>query len=123
MGFTKIMSMAIIFFSTVVKINVNRLTFFSYPVFSNFFRNSISNYYKYRKLLHGCSAEGHVSHIYSDRMSSRPMGWKNKNIDNMSKLRLLREDNISVKTILEKQEKIIDINEYKEIKIKAERKT
>lgn len=85
-------------------------------------RNSISNYYKYRKLLHGCSAEGHVSHIYSDRMSSRPMGWKTKNIDNMSKLRLLREDNISVKTILEKQEKIIDINEYKEIKIKAERK-
>ena len=85
-------------------------------------RNSISNYYKYRKLLHGCSAEGHVSHIYSDRMSSRPMGWKTQNIDNMSKLRLLREDNISVKAILEKQEKIIDINEYKEIKIKAERK-
>ena len=22
-----------------------------------------------------CSAEGHVSHIYSDRMSSRPLGW------------------------------------------------
>ena len=40
----------------------------------------------------------------------------------MSKLRLLREDKISVKTILEKQEKIIDIKEYKEIKNKAERK-
>ena len=50
------------------------------------------------------------------------MGWKSKNVDNMSKLRVLREDNISVKTILEKQEKVIDINEYKEIKIKAERK-
>ena len=85
-------------------------------------RKGISNYYKYRNLLHGCSAEGHVSHIYSDRMSSRPMGWKSKNIDNMSKLRLLREDKISVKTILEKQEKIIDIKEYKEIKNKAERK-
>lgn len=23
----------------------------------------------------GCSAEGHVSHVLSDRMSSRPMGW------------------------------------------------
>ena len=23
----------------------------------------------------GCSAEGHVSSIYSERMSSRPMGW------------------------------------------------
>ena len=40
----------------------------------------------------------------------------------MSKLRVLRKDNISVKTILEKQEEVIDINEYKEIKIKAERK-
>lgn len=85
-------------------------------------QSSISNYYKYHKLLHGCSAEGHVSHIYSDRMSSRPMGWKRENINNMSKLRLLREDNISVKAILEKQEKVIEINEYKEIKEKAERK-
>ena len=85
-------------------------------------QKGISNYYKYRDLLHGCSAEGHVSHIYSDRMSSRPMGWKSKNIDNMSKLRLLKEDNISVKTILSKQNKVIKIEEYKEIKEKAERK-
>lgn len=27
------------------------------------------------KNVYGCSAEGHVSHMYSDRMSSRPMGW------------------------------------------------
>ena len=60
--------------------------------------------------------------IYSDRMSSRPMGWKIENVNNMSKLRLLKADNISVKTILEKQEKIIDINEYKIIKEKAKRK-
>lgn len=26
------------------------------------------------KNVYGCSAEGHVSHVYSDRMSSRPMG-------------------------------------------------
>ena len=85
-------------------------------------QKGITNYYKYRDLLHGCSAEGHVSHVYSDRMSSRPMGWKTENVDNMSKLRLLKEDNISVKRIIEKQEKVIDINEYKEIKEKAERK-
>lgn len=82
----------------------------------------IMNYYKYKEILHGCSAEGHVSHIYSDRMSSRPMGWKTENIDNMSKLRVLKEDNISVKTILSKQNKVIKIEEYKEIKEKAERK-
>ena len=85
-------------------------------------KKGIISYYKYRELLHGCSAEGHVSHIYSDRMSSRPMGWKSENVDNMSKLRVLKEDNISVKTILSKQENVIKIDEYKEIKEKAERK-
>ena len=85
-------------------------------------KKGIISYYKYQDLLHGCSAEGHVSHIYSDRMSSRPMGWKTENVDNMSKLRLLKEDNISVKTILSKQNKVIKIEEYKEIKETAERK-
>ena len=85
-------------------------------------QNGILNYYKYRNLLHGCSAEGHVSHIYSDRLSSRPMGWKSENVNNMSKLRLLKEDNIAVKTILSKQNKVIKIEEYKEIKEKAARK-
>lgn len=82
----------------------------------------IKNYYEYKEYLHGCSAEGHVSHIYSDRMSSRPMGWKRENVNNMSKLRLLKEDNISVKTILSKQSKIVNIEEYKEIKEKAQKK-
>lgn len=27
------------------------------------------------KLVNGCSAESHVSHVLSDRLSSRPMGW------------------------------------------------
>lgn len=39
------------------------------------------------KLVDGCSAEGHVSHILSDRMSSRPMGWSQTGADRMSKLR------------------------------------
>lgn len=29
----------------------------------------------HNKLLSGCSAEGHVSHLLSSRLSSRPMGW------------------------------------------------
>ncbi len=40
----------------------------------------------------GCSAEGHVSHIYSDRMSSRPLGWVNKGVDHMARLRIFREN-------------------------------
>lgn len=35
-----------------------------------------------------CSAEEHVSHVYADRMSSRPMGWSKTGIDKMSRLRI-----------------------------------
>ncbi len=35
----------------------------------------------------GCSAEGHVSSIYSERMSSRPMGWSETGADRMCRLR------------------------------------
>ena len=37
--------------------------------------------------LSGCSAEGHISHVYSDRMSSRPRTWCDDGIDKMSRLR------------------------------------
>ncbi len=37
--------------------------------------------------VYGCSAEGHVSNVYSDRMSSRPMAWSEVGSDRMCKLR------------------------------------
>lgn len=40
-----------------------------------------------RKSLCGCSAEGHVSHVLSKRMSTAPMGWSKKGADKMAKLR------------------------------------
>ena len=39
------------------------------------------------KHVYGCSAEGHVSHIYADRMSSRPMGWSETGSDRMCRSR------------------------------------
>ncbi|MBQ7371123.1 MAG: UPF0236 family protein [Blautia sp.] len=42
---------------------------------------------KHKDGLLGCSAEGHVSHVLSDRMSSRPMGWSVKGAANMARLR------------------------------------
>ena len=39
------------------------------------------------KLVQGCSAESHVSHVLSDRLSSRPLSWSQKGADKMSKLR------------------------------------
>lgn len=38
----------------------------------------------------GCSAEGHVSHIYADRMSSRPLGWSKHGVHQMAKLRIYK---------------------------------
>jgi 6-pyruvoyl-tetrahydropterin synthase len=35
----------------------------------------------------GCSAEAHVSHLLSDRLSSRPLGWSRIGVDLMARLR------------------------------------
>ena len=35
-----------------------------------------------------CSAEGHVSHVFVDRMSSRPLGWSRCGADKMARLRI-----------------------------------
>lgn len=40
----------------------------------------------------GCSAEGHISHVLSARLSSRPLGWSEKGADQMTRLRVFREN-------------------------------
>ena len=42
---------------------------------------------KHKDGVKGSSTEGHVSHVLSSRMSSRPMGWSKKGAEKMSKLR------------------------------------
>ncbi len=39
------------------------------------------------KEIQSCSAEGHVSYVLSERLSSRPMGWSQRGADRMSMLR------------------------------------
>ena len=82
----------------------------------------IKNLYRNKKELHGCSAEGHISHIYSDRMSSRPMGWSTTNVGNMSKLRIAREDKISMKEVLKNSQKEIEFKEIQKIRNQANAK-
>lgn len=36
----------------------------------------------------GCSAEGHVSHVLSARLSSRPRGWSEEGMEQMARLRV-----------------------------------
>ncbi|WP_026514172.1 ISLre2 family transposase [Butyrivibrio sp. LB2008] len=55
-------------------------------------------------IVKGCSAEGHVSHVLSDRLSSRPKAWSQTGADRMSKLRCY-ERNYGT-------EKIIDLVRY-----------
>lgn len=40
----------------------------------------------------GCSAEGHVSHVFSDRLSSRPKGWSKLGAAQMSALRIYKKN-------------------------------
>jgi len=64
----------------------------------------------------GCSAEGHVSSVYSERMSSRPMGWSETGSDRMCKLRCFIRNY--------GREKVIDlVNYHREKELKEEVKT
>ena len=76
--------------------------------------------------LRGCSAEGHISHVYADRMSSRPRTWCDDGIDKMSRLRTFVSNggkiyealikNKKASTKLKKYDKIIQRNIKQDIK-------
>lgn len=52
-----------------------------------------------------CCAEGQVSHVLSDRLSSRPMGWSELGCDNISKLRAYTRNGGKIIDLLRYQEK------------------
>lgn len=56
----------------------------------------------------GCSAEGHISHIYSDRLSSRPLGWSREGVDQMARLRVFAANggNLFELALKKKQERV-----------------
>lgn len=54
----------------------------------------------------GCSAEGHVSHVLSSRMSSRPMGWSRTGADKMARLRAYYYNKGDMLELIRKQSKI-----------------
>lgn len=58
----------------------------------------------HNKIVCGCSAEGQVSHVLSDRLSSRPKGWSKTGADRMSKLRCYERNH--------GREKIIELVKY-----------
>ena len=52
-----------------------------------------------------CSAEGHVSHVYADRMSSRPLGWSRTGADKMARLRIYRQNKRDILELVRYQKK------------------
>jgi len=61
---------------------------------------------KYDRLLVGCSAEGHVSHVLSTRLSSRPMGWSYVGANQMAHLRVHRANGVDLsQTYIEQMSK------------------
>ena len=56
-----------------------------------------------------CSAEGHVSHIYADRMSSRPLGWSKTGADRMSRLRIYRMNGGDMLSLVRYQKKELPV--------------
>lgn len=74
----------------------------------------------------GCSAEGHVSHVYSERLSSRPKGWSKAGVDQMSQLRVYKRNGGKIYDLVmaqkKNEKKVKDIEEHEEL-IKSLRKT
>ncbi len=49
--------------------------------------------------LPGCSAESDVSHVFSDRLSSRPLGWSKGNVDKIARLRIAKANGENIRLI------------------------
>ncbi len=60
-----------------------------------------------------CSAEGHISHILSDRLSSRPMGWSLIGADEMARMRAYKANGGSIKEYYRNQR--IEKRNYKRV--------
>ena len=52
-----------------------------------------------------CSAEGHISHVFADRMSSRPLGWSRIGADKMSRLRIYEKNGGNMLDLVRYQKK------------------
>lgn len=51
----------------------------------------------------GCSAESHISHIYADRMSSRPLGWSIEGVEQMTRLRVFKKNGGNIYALMLKK--------------------
>ena len=78
-------------------------------LYSNFDGITIRNSGKEKPV--GCSAESHVSHILSARLSSRPLTWSVHGADNMAKIRVYLKNGGNLKELRYESEYIRKVEE------------
>lgn len=66
----------------------------------------------------GCSAEGHISHILSSRLSSRPLGWSLTGADQMARLRVYDANGGNIYELMSRRKKE-KAKEEREIKLES----
>jgi hypothetical protein len=63
----------------------------------------------------GCSAEGHVSHVLSNRLSSRPKGWSRTGANQMTKLLVYKKNGGNIYELLMKKKQKQRLEQKEEI--------
>lgn len=56
----------------------------------------------------GCSVEGHISHIFSNRFSSRPKGWCENNLSILSRLIVYKLNGGDIATLVSKRRECVE---------------
>lgn len=69
----------------------------------------------------GCSAEGHVSHMFSARLSSRPKGWSVDGVDKMARLRIYRKNGGKIVDLVKKRREK-ELEEVKKVEVEFKKK-
>lgn len=78
---------------------------------------------RYREELLGCSAEGHVSHILSTRLSSRPGAWSKAGAEQMAGLRAAKVNGVNIQEMyLAQQPKVEKVLHLDSDKLQQARK-
>ncbi|OIQ61041.1 ISLre2 family transposase [Neomoorella thermoacetica] len=78
---------------------------------------------RYKEELLGCSAEGHVSHILSARLSSRPGAWSKAGAEQMAGLRAAKANGVNIQEMyLAQQPQVVKALELDTDKLQQARK-
>jgi len=65
--------------------------------------DGICAYSIYKEQIVGCSAESHISHVLSERLSRGPISWSKQSADKIAQLRVAKANGILIKEAIIRQ--------------------